>query len=1184
MAEQSLLAQAAGDMSAELADKYILASNAAYKLNGNAEKVNEILDGQNMICNRNSVAMADMAAGMSKAGTVASSYNVAVEDLSAMLGTMEAVTKSGGEEVGNAAKSILINLQNINSDKITGTLKNANASMTEFVNGAEKLRNPIDIIRDLAKTFNELDEDDPLRAEIITNVAGKYQASKFAALLQNIDMMDKMLVDYSEGSGSAMREAQKSANSLSGSINSLSNSWTELVNTFADTDGMKGAVNALDAVLQGVTGIADKLDMAGTAGLGAGLFAGIKDKGIFKVVQPTEDNGLGEAKIVTSLKARRIAQEELNASMAKQAAQLKIDTAALQAYEAECAKGAVTTERFASIMDGASAQAQEYAVQTKGAAGSAQAFAAGQKQAQEGLKATADASKTATKATKALGIAGNMIAMWAISKGIELAVKGIDELAHSAEHCKERVSELMSNYHSALDKANSNAETVEGLADKYEVLSKGVNNLGQNVSLTADEYSEYNDIVNQIADMFPTLVQGYTDEGIAILSLKGDVEQLRDAYKEAQQEAYNMLISSGKDSDGNDIIKQWEDTHDTGFWAKLFDLGTQDVGQGISITEAVEQLKAVQNMSAERYREIVKIVGSGSHEEIESLSEIEKDIGYGSYIYGALGIDENTTDKEFAQAKKQAKALVQTYNAEIESALSDVEALANAYLMTNEDYEKLNEESKNAASLMVNNLDAGIASGFHSKTDVGKYVDGIIQTILSNPDAKDAMVSLFKLDTDDMPVGEIRLQVDKYINILAGILEEDPVDLKIRLCYDVVTDEESVLALKHKLSSVNGGAKNQDAANWMDSLTKKELEFAQSDEFINAIEDQKKKIGEASLTTQDYENALNGVKKAQAENGKDSFSFKNIISDANVDDYQKKFSSLESYLEKFRFGDFSPSDKTSLLTEFGIVAGSAEEAAEKVQKRMGKITHSIVADLKEILNGGNISEATRKKVEALIKSLEEGNREAQNFASVKLSGNALADVQSLSEGLDQLDKVYADILDKEDFDFSSVFSADFKKEFGAYTDEYNKFIDTVTSSPDDINACQSAFNDLASAYIYGSKALTEVTEETKDSVIAMLEQKGVTNATAVVEYALAENERMLEAQKYATAQGCDDLTNATYDEINALIEEGIASEDVRLYLAKLALEKWNVNKEELKTKADCDRLLELAKQAGATKD
>ena len=61
MAEQSLLAQAAGDMNAELANSYVIATNAAYKFNGEAEKINAVLDGQNSITNRNSVAMADMA-------------------------------------------------------------------------------------------------------------------------------------------------------------------------------------------------------------------------------------------------------------------------------------------------------------------------------------------------------------------------------------------------------------------------------------------------------------------------------------------------------------------------------------------------------------------------------------------------------------------------------------------------------------------------------------------------------------------------------------------------------------------------------------------------------------------------------------------------------------------------------------------------------------------------------------------------------------------------------------------------------------------------------------------------------------------------------------------------------------------------------------------------------------------
>lgn len=279
MAEQSLLAQSAGDMNAELANNYILATNAAYKLNGEADKLNAVLDGQNSITNKNSVAMADMATAMSEAGTVASSYRVSIEDLSAMIGTIESVTKLGGSEVGNAIKAILINLQNVTSDKIVDTLNNANASMTEFVNGAEKLRNPIDILRDLAKTFNQLDEDDPLRAEILTNIGQKYHAAKLGALLQNMDMFDKMLVDYSEGTGSALEESNKSAKNLTGTLNKLSNSWTEFVNNIINSDGLKAGVNLLNKLVEGATSLTSKLGSLGTIGTIGGAIAGAKGQG-----------------------------------------------------------------------------------------------------------------------------------------------------------------------------------------------------------------------------------------------------------------------------------------------------------------------------------------------------------------------------------------------------------------------------------------------------------------------------------------------------------------------------------------------------------------------------------------------------------------------------------------------------------------------------------------------------------------------------------------------------------------------------------------------------------------------------------------------------------------------------------------------------------------------------------------
>lgn len=173
MAKQVLLAQTAGDLTNDLASKYVLATNAAYKFNGEASKLNEVIDGMNMVTNRNSVAMEDMAESMSAAGSVAATYRVDPAEFAAMTGTIEAVTKLGGSEVGTGIKSLLINLQNVNSSKITGTLKSAGAAMTEMVDGAESLRKPMDILRDLSKTFKTLDEDNPLRAEILTNIGGR---------------------------------------------------------------------------------------------------------------------------------------------------------------------------------------------------------------------------------------------------------------------------------------------------------------------------------------------------------------------------------------------------------------------------------------------------------------------------------------------------------------------------------------------------------------------------------------------------------------------------------------------------------------------------------------------------------------------------------------------------------------------------------------------------------------------------------------------------------------------------------------------------------------------------------------------------------------------------------------------------------------------------------------------------
>lgn len=74
---------------------------------------------------------------------------------------------------------------------------------------------------------------------------------------------------------------------------------------------------------------------------------------------------------------------------------------------------------------------------------------------------------------------------WAIlgSTAIFGLMKSYDALTDSTEEVKERTENLLESYNSAIAEANSNAKTIESLADRYETLSKGINNLGENVSL-----------------------------------------------------------------------------------------------------------------------------------------------------------------------------------------------------------------------------------------------------------------------------------------------------------------------------------------------------------------------------------------------------------------------------------------------------------------------------------------------------------------------------------------------------------------------------------------------------------------------------------------------------------------------------------------------------------------------------
>lgn len=188
MAELSTLAQSAGDMTSELANQYLIATDAAYKLQGQTEKLNEVLDGQNYITNRNALSMSDLAEATKVSASQAESSGVAINEMTAAVGTMIATTQQGGDIAGRAFKGILMNLQQvkgtvdeetgevIDEDQLTKYEKAANdlgVKLKEVKNGYLALRDPMEVLKELSKAYTSLQEDDARRANLINAVGGK---------------------------------------------------------------------------------------------------------------------------------------------------------------------------------------------------------------------------------------------------------------------------------------------------------------------------------------------------------------------------------------------------------------------------------------------------------------------------------------------------------------------------------------------------------------------------------------------------------------------------------------------------------------------------------------------------------------------------------------------------------------------------------------------------------------------------------------------------------------------------------------------------------------------------------------------------------------------------------------------------------------------------------------------------
>lgn len=206
-------------------------------------------------------------------------------------------------------------------------------------------------------------------------------------------------------------------------------------------------------------------------------------------------------------------------------------------------------------------------------------------------------------AAKATGIALNMALTLGISFAIQGIVRGIQYLIETEQDAIDKANELIGTYKEAQTSYQSNISTLKGLKSQFDELSKGVDENGNKVNLTAEEYDTYLSLIKQITTISPDLVLGYDNEKNAILNYKSaldDAISSQEAYIKNQR---NIYLGGGEDifegkknewkSAAKELGKAGEDLGNSvydGFWDTLTNLdGAQKKSDAFA--SAMKQVK-----------------------------------------------------------------------------------------------------------------------------------------------------------------------------------------------------------------------------------------------------------------------------------------------------------------------------------------------------------------------------------------------------------------------------------------------------------------------------------------------------------------------------------------------------------------------------------------------------------------
>lgn len=173
------------------------------------------------------------------------------------------------------------------SGKIADLTKTASTpgGISLFTDDAKtEYKSTYQLLKEISEIYDQLTDKE--QAELLEVLAGKRQGQIIAATINNFGSVEKALDNIANSAGSADREMNVIMDGLDYKLNRLKETGTGIAQNLFERDEMKSIVDGFTSFLEVIDTLTSKIGLLGTIGLGAGLFAGIKNVGRWKNVSP----------------------------------------------------------------------------------------------------------------------------------------------------------------------------------------------------------------------------------------------------------------------------------------------------------------------------------------------------------------------------------------------------------------------------------------------------------------------------------------------------------------------------------------------------------------------------------------------------------------------------------------------------------------------------------------------------------------------------------------------------------------------------------------------------------------------------------------------------------------------------------------------------------------------------------